>query len=134
MMVYLSTLGKSSGTQNIFSVAASGKVDLLGSEFTSDWKGLLFYSDRNAPARSHKFGGQGAMSLTGSIYAANLVKDMLAAPNTYQDVTLGGGSGSTTTVAGQIVTSVLKLAGGSGITMALDPAKQLYINQVALVE
>jgi len=125
-----------------FNVGANGNASLLGSDFTSDYKGVLFFEDRNAPANtgsgSHTLGGGGNLTLTGTIYVTNCSTGDTGctnamSPTIYQNIRLRGNSGNTTLVKGEIVTSALDLGGGGTITMQLNPTNILLINKVALV-
>ena len=123
MLVYMSKNAAA------ISVGSNSSAFLLGSSSSSDFKGILFFVDRNSPARTHSLGGGGAMTLQGTIYATNTT--MTA--SVYQTISLGGGSGSGTLIQGEIIASVLQLSGNGSITMQLDPSATFDVNRVALV-
>lgn len=117
-----------------FSVGANSSATLVGSPAGSTYKGILFFQDRTAAAANHSLGGGGDISLSGTIYITNTVAIMKATPSKYQTLSLSGGSGSSTVIQGEIITSALILGGNGGITMNLNPAATLKVRQVALVQ
>ena len=126
-----------------FNVGANGNVSLLGSDFTSAYKGALFFEDRNAPPNktpsgSHSLGGGGDLTLVGTIYLTNCSSGDTGCTNpmtatTYQNLRLRGNSGNTTLIKGEVIVSTLDLGGGGTIVMQLDPTAVLPINKVALL-
>ena len=125
MLVYNSGVGG-------FNIAGSNSAaNLVGTDPNSAYKGILFFQDRNALSQSHSLGGGGAMQLSGTIYITNSLAAMNAGK--VQTLQLQGGSGSSTVISGQIITSALSLGGNSGITMNLNAGSTLHVRQVALV-
>jgi hypothetical protein len=124
MLVYLDTSG------GALSVGANaGKKDpiiLLGSDKSGTYKGILFFAS-HSNGSSHSFGGGGATTVTGTLYLTN------SALHT-QSLSLGGGSGSNTTIIGQIITDQLSLSGNSAITMTLDASSTFPVDRVSLVK
>jgi hypothetical protein len=138
MLVYLTNNG------GYINVASNSQSTLVGSDLGSAFLGTLFFVARDAPAQSHSFGGGGALSIQGTIYATNCTPGITCLSpgtnmdsSTYQTISLLGGSGNGTQIRGEIITSVLNMGGGGsngGITMNLNPNLLLPINQVALVQ
>jgi len=91
----------------IFKVGSNGGASLVGSDSTSNYKGILLFQDRSAPAHTQKntddhiIGGGGALALTGTIYIHNKPSVMTASH--YQLVQLQGGGGSNTLIKGQFL-------------------------------
>jgi len=132
MMVYLAD-----GTIDF---GANSIVNLLGSDETSSYKGILFFGSRTAPNhngqggnKAHSLGGGAGMALQGSIYLTQTTASMIATPGTYQTLLLGGGAGTGTAVRGQIIVDSLQLGGGGSIVMNLSPNPIFSVPQVALV-
>jgi hypothetical protein len=125
-----------SGTGQI-NVGSNGSVSLIGSPASSTYKNILFFEDRSAAANTgknaHSLGGGGAMTLQGTIYLTNTLATMTADSTHYQEVDLGGNSGNSTLIQGEIIVGVLGLGGTGGITMDLNPNASLVVKQVALV-
>src|SRR5258708_39002664 len=118
MFMYLSASG------DIIRLASGSTTSLTGSDFSSSYKGILFFVDRNAQTQSHTLGGGSALTLIGTIYAASTVANMTSAAGAvcagcYQTIQLRGGSGSGTLIDGQIFASHLDVGGGGSITMKL---------------
>jgi hypothetical protein len=122
----------------VFQVGSNGGATLVGSDNTSDYKGILLFQDRNAPAHitkntdDHIIGGGGALSLTGTIYINNSLSVMTSSH--YQLVQLQGGGGSGTLLKGEIIVNELLLGGSGTITMNLNPAAITPVHQIALVQ
>jgi len=136
MLVYIHHNG-------IFDVGANGSADLLGSDFSSSYKGILFFEDRNAPANTgnsgHKLGGGGNLSVKGTIYITNCFSGDTGCTNpmtaaVYQNLILRGKSGNTTVVEGEIITSTLDMGGSGSIKMNLNAGGSIITRQVALVK
>jgi hypothetical protein len=127
MLVYLTSSG------GVFSVASNASSFLKGSDPNGTYKGILFFGDRSAPAHtssgSHSFGGNGALTLQGTIYVTNTTMTSTI----YQNVRLRGGSGSGTLVQGEIIVSTLDMGGSGSITMNLNSSTSYFVDQVALV-
>jgi hypothetical protein len=132
-----------SGNGDIFNfngnAGSLGGITLLGAPLASIYKGILFFQDRGAGAhrgvgseKAHSIQGGGAIALTGTIY----INQNLATVNDthYQTLQLQGNAGSSTSITGEIIASVLQLGGTAGITMNLDPNYRLLTRQVALVK
>jgi hypothetical protein len=117
-----------------FDFTANSDLTLSGSDNASTYKGILFFSDRSAVANTHSLGGGGVTNLTGTIYLVNTLATKIATPSHYQTLSLGGGSGSGTTIRGEIITDAISMSGSSSITMNLDPTYTLPVDQVALVK
>jgi Flp pilus assembly protein TadG len=92
-------------------------ISLLGDTLGTFYSHILFFSRSTG---SSNLGGGGAMTVTGTVYLPN------------QSLDLGGGSGSNTTIVGNILVNTLSLGGNASVTMTLDPTP-LRIRQVALV-
>jgi len=122
----------------VFKVGSNGSATLVGSDNTSDYKGILLFQDRNAPAHitkntdDHIIGGGGGLSLTGTIYINNSLS--VVTSSHYQLVQLQGGGGSGTILKGEIIVNELLLGGGGTITMNLNPAAVAPVHQIALVQ
>ncbi|WP_263419483.1 pilus assembly protein TadG-related protein [Terriglobus albidus] len=117
-----------------FNLGANGTINLIGSPSGSAYKGILFFQDRAAAAATHNLGGGGAMTLTGTIYLTNTRTAMLANAAQFQQLNLQGGSGSGTTVQGEIIVGALQLGGNGSITMNLRSNAVYNVNEVALVQ
>lgn len=117
-----------------FNLGANGTINLIGSPAGSAYKGILFFQDRTAAATTHNLGGGGAMTLIGTIYLTNTRATMLSNAAQFQQLNLQGGSGSGTTVQGEIIVGALQLGGNGAITMNLTSNAIYYVNEVALVQ
>ena len=109
-----------SGTFDI--AAANSSANLVGSPAASAYKGILFFQDRAAAAKTHNLGGGGQMSLTGTVYM----------PGATQTLNLQGGSGSGTLIQGEVIIGKLSLSGNSGIHMNLN-GSGVTVRQIALI-
>jgi hypothetical protein len=150
MLVYLDSDGGN------LDAGSNGSLHLTGSDEAGAYKGLLFFGSRGAAGQTgangtnaHSLGGGSEMGLSGSIYLTNSglsgcylgteTVPNFKVPGTelgcdrYQTLSLSGNSGSSTTLKGQIVVSVLQLKGGGSITMDLSADSILGVDQVALV-
>jgi Flp pilus assembly protein TadG len=115
-------------------------ITLVGAPNDSIYKGILFFQDPTAAGGTHKVSttqmpahsiqGGGTWSLTGTIY----INRRGASGSDYQQLTLGGNGGSSTTLVGQIITNALDLGGTPGIRMRLNPAAVLRVRQIAMVQ
>ena len=96
-----------------FQVGSNGGATLVGSDTTSDYKGILLFQDRNSPAHitkntdDHIIGGGGTLNLTGTIYINNPLS--VVTGSHYQLLQLQGGGGSGTLIQGEIITNQLLL-------------------------
>jgi Flp pilus assembly protein TadG len=119
------------------SIGANGSVNMTGSPTSSSYKGILFFVDRSAVSAMHSLGGGPAMTLVGTVYMTDTVGQMgqtsSATCGQYQTLTMGGNSGSTTNITGEIIVSALTLGGSPGITMNLSPDPLTIIRQIALI-
>jgi Flp pilus assembly protein TadG len=126
ILVYLTGTGT-------LSVGGGSDASLTGSSVGGRYKNLLFFEDRNGPANTgsggHTLGGNGNVTLNGTIYLNNTT--MTA--TTYQNLRLRGSSGSSTVITGQIVVSTLDVGGGGTIRMNLNPTL-VSVREVALVK
>ena len=113
-----------------------GTADTIGEQ-----RGILFFQNRAKNASTNpNWGGGGAMLLAGTMYFHQCVTSgsdtgqgcVGAAFN--DQVTLGGGSGSTTYVLGDIISDQLNLHGNSGITMDLNPSATLSTLKASLLQ
>jgi hypothetical protein len=119
-----------------FTIAANGGSNLIGAPLGSIYKGILFFQNRDTVAQTHTMGGNGAMSLQGTIYLTNTIETMNTTPAQYQTLSLQGGSGSGTLIQGEIIVGKLSLGGGGsggGITMNLNSNNVTFVSQIALV-
>ncbi len=118
--------------------AGTAAMPLQGPPDLSYYKGILFWQNRAAPAPSlpkvHRFGGGGSVYVRGTIYITNTRQIMDATPAQYQTVLLQGTPGSSTTIRGMIIVSVLQLGGNGAITMQISPLDLYTIRQVALIK
>jgi len=117
--------------------------DPLGtSDPIGEQRGILFFQNRGQNAGTNPdWGGGGAMLLAGTMYFHQCVTTGsdtgrgCSFGSAYNDqTTLGGGSGSTTYVLGDIITDKLNLHGNSGITMDLNPTPANTTLKAALVQ
>ena len=127
MLVYIT----GSGTVD---VGSNSSASLVGSLSAGTYKGILFFEDRNGPANTgnsgHRLGGNGNVTLQGTIYLTNT--NMTA--SVYQNVRLRGGAGNQTLITGEIIVSTLDVGGNGTIQMNLNPDSTLHVRQVALVK
>lgn len=116
--------------------------DPLGtSDPNGEQRGILFFQDRGlATASSPSWDGGGASLLAGTIYFHQCVTSGTdtgqgCSSSAYGDqMTLGGNSGSSTYVLGDIIVDQLQLGGTSGITMDLNPSAAYTTLKAALVK
>jgi hypothetical protein len=140
MLVYNTGTVASPNAAGAISVGANSSATMLGScssiggNCTTDtYKGILFFQNRASGALTHHFGGNGCLSLTGTIYTTNTLAIMTGTPTQYQTLDLQGTPCSGTAIIGQIITSALNLGGNATLRMALNPAGALHVRQMALV-
>lgn len=114
--------------------------DPLGtSDPSGEQRGMLFFQDRSASNVNADWSGGGQFLLAGSMYFhhcnASGTGVGCGAPTTYYDATLslGGNSGSTTYVLGNIIVDNLSLAGTAGITMDLSHNAAYWVLKAALI-
>jgi hypothetical protein len=103
--------------------------------------GILFFGNRSTAAVSPSFGGGGVAAALGSLYfhycnSANGAGLGSSCPSTaYTDqLTLQGGSGSTSYIVGNIVTDQLGLGGTPQIVMDLNPNALYYVLKASLLQ
>jgi hypothetical protein len=136
MLVYFSGGGTVKFKSNFGSDCNNVDVTcaMVGAPIGSTYQGILFFQDRTAAAGTFvDFSGGGAISISGTIYATNTLATMLTTPSHFQTVNFGGGSGSTTTLIGEIITDALSMGGNTSITMTLSSTPINNVRQVALL-
>ncbi len=107
-------------TGNIFLGPCTGTYGFNG------FRGMIFFQDR-AVAGSGTMGGQGSMLIAGNIYFHQI--------GSYgSSFSLGGGSGSSTQVLGEIIVDQLNLGGNGGINMQLNSLFVMPILKVQLLQ
>jgi Flp pilus assembly protein TadG len=117
-----------------FNVGANSSATLVGSPVSSSYKGILFFQDRRTATNlNHSLGGNGDLTLKGTIYLTHTAAS-IGIDGTYQSLSLQGTSGGTTTVQGEVIADKLSLGGNSGITMNLISTATFPVRQVALVQ
>jgi Putative Flp pilus-assembly TadE/G-like len=94
---------------------------------TGVYRGILFFVDRSISSAGAAWSGGGAFILAGSIYSHNTA-------TSNDTFSLGGNSGSTSLVIGNIVTDQLGMNGNPNITMQLDPNATYPILKVELLQ
>ena len=111
-------------------------------------RGILFFQDRGNAAGSGKnsvqasWGGGGQFLLAGTMYFHQCVINKAdtgtpcdtTTPAFNVQFTLGGGSGSTTYVLGEIIADQLVLGGGGVISMHLSPQTKFNILKASLLQ
>jgi hypothetical protein len=114
---------------------------LLALDPIGEQHGILFFGNRSAAAVSPSFGGGGVAAALGSLYfhycnSANGAGLGSSCPSTaYTDqLTLQGGSGSTSYIVGNIVTDQLGLGGTPQIVMDLNPNALYYVLKASLLQ
>jgi hypothetical protein len=133
MMVYNTGSG-------LFTLTATGTINLAGAPSGDlNYPSILFFQDRASVAHTgnnkntvHTLGGNGSMTLTGTVYMTNTKATMVANASHYQQLDLQGTPGSATKIRGEIIVDALSLGGNGGITMNLNNAANL-VSQIALV-
>ncbi|MFN7998306.1 MAG: pilus assembly protein TadG-related protein [Bryobacteraceae bacterium] len=113
-----------------FNVGANSNASLVGAPNNSTYQGILFFQDRSTPVQLfHSLGGNGSISLIGTLYMHRL-----GDWSKYQAVSIGGTPSSTTLIQGEIIVDTLALQGNGSIAMNLNPNLKLPVNQIALVK
>jgi hypothetical protein len=131
MMVYNTGTGT-------FQLTANGTINLVGAPSTdANYPSILFFQDRTSPANTgksgaHAMGGNGGLTLMGTIYMTNTRATMQGDSTHYQELDLQGTPGSGTKIEGEIIVDALNLGGNGGITMNLNNAAYT-VSQIALV-
>ncbi len=124
MVVYNTGVG-------IFDLGANSTANLVGSDNTSFYRGILFFQDRNAIAQVHSLGGGGAIVLTGSLYITNWLSVMENQQSQYQTLELRGNAGIQ--INGFIVVGALNMTGTSYVKFNLAGGPLLTTRRAALV-
>jgi hypothetical protein len=113
-----------------------GAADPIGVQ-----RGILFFQDRAVSASNNpSWGGGGSTLLAGTMYFHQCVTGGLdtglgCVSTAFNDkFQLGGGSGSSTYVLGDIIVDQLQLGGNSSITMDLNPSASFTTLKAALVQ
>ena len=133
MMVYNTGTG-------LFTLTANGSVNLTGAPANdANYPSILLFQDHGSVANvgtnkntGHMLGGNGSLTLIGTLYFTNTRATMLTTSGHYQRLNLQGTPGSGTLIEGEIIADVLDLGGHGGITMNLNNAAYT-VNQIALV-
>ena len=116
---------------------AAGKpygITLVGADPGLPYDKILFFEDRTTTvAHTHSLQGGGSITLTGTIYLTNPWTVAHTDFDLYQTLSLGGNSGGTTTLVGEIVTDALEISGDAGIVMQLSSASVPNVRRIALV-
>jgi Flp pilus assembly protein TadG len=124
------------GGAGIFDVGSNGQANLLGPNngTGTNYEGILFWEDRTLTpnAMTHKFGGGGAMQLTGTIYIN--MQPSSVTDTKYHLVQVSGNSSSNTKILGEIISNAILLKGGGTIQMVLNSTLVPQVRQVALVQ
>jgi hypothetical protein len=143
MLIYMTgtTAGSCNNptTTGTISISANSTVSLMGSPSGSAYQGILFFVDRWAASATHSLDGGGGLTLVGTLYATDYLSMMGptcggSTYGQYQTVHFQGNAGSSTLITGEIITSVLELAGTPGIVMDLNGNPIYNVRQVALVK
>jgi Flp pilus assembly protein TadG len=129
ILVYMTGSGTPASTGTI-SISSNSNVSLVGSPNSSNYKGILFFVDRNAAAATHSLDGGGGLTLMGTIYTTSAYNTA----SIYQTLHFQGNAGSQTLITGEIITSTLDLRGTPGIVMNLNALPSYRVRQVALIQ
>jgi Flp pilus assembly protein TadG len=135
-------------TGNLLMGPCSGPYgDPLGlSDPIGEQHGIVFFGNRDTAGAAPSFGGGGTGAVLGSLYFhycnssdnTATVKGLGSNCNSstgYTDVlTLGGGSGSTSYVVGDMVTDKLTTHGNPNINMDLNPNALYYVLKASLLQ
>jgi hypothetical protein len=134
MLVYMTGPANGAGvvSTGAITVSSNSTVSLVGSPTSSSYQGILFFVNRAAASQTHNLDGGGGLSLIGTIYATDTLANMGAGH--YQTLSFQGNAGSSTSITGEIITSVLTLGGTPNITMNLSSIPSTSVRQVALVQ
>lgn len=116
----------------VVNLSGGSSVVLLGDTLGTTFGGMLFFKDRTDAGGRHTLSGGAGLSLTGTIY---MTKNNLAtnAGGGYNVLNMSGGSGSTTTLNGEVIADTMNLSGGAKIVMNLGGTAR-DVMQVALVQ
>ncbi len=124
MVVYNTGVG-------IFDLGANSTANLVGSDNTSFYRGILFFQDRDAVAQVHSLGGGGAIVLTGTLYITNWLSVMESQQSQYQTLELRGNSAIQ--INGFIVVGALNMTGTSSVIFNLAGGPLLTTRRTALI-
>jgi Flp pilus assembly protein TadG len=124
MVVYNTGVG-------IFDLGANSTANLVGSDNTSFYRGILFFQDRDAVAQVHSLGGGGAIVLTGTLYITNWLSVMESQSSQYQTLELRGNSAIQ--INGFIVVGALNMTGTSSVIFNLAGGPLLTTRRTALI-
>jgi hypothetical protein len=137
MLVYNTGPAATPTNAGQFSLSANGNINLVGSPSGSSYLGILFFQARNSVANTgknaHSLGGNGSLTLKGTLYFTNTLTTMKGDATHYQEVDLQGTPGNTTLIQGEIIVGALGMGGNGSITMNLNSDKTLDVRQVAMV-
>jgi Flp pilus assembly protein TadG len=137
MLVYNTGPAGTPTNSGQFSLTANGTITLVGSPIGSSYLGILFFQARNSVAHTgknaHSLGGNGSLTLLGTLYFTNTLATMKADATHYQEVDLQGTPGNTTLIQGEVIVGALGMGGNGSITMNLNSDKTLDVRQVAMV-
>jgi hypothetical protein len=133
MMVYNTGSG-------LFTLTATGTINLVGAPSGDlNYPSILLFQDRTSVAHTgnnkntvHTLGGNGSLTLVGTVYMTNTRATMLASASHYQQLDLQGTPGSATKIQGEVIVDALSLGGHGSLTMNLNNAAYT-IAQIALV-
>jgi hypothetical protein len=127
------------GNSDIFNfdsnAGSKAPITLQGAPGASVWQGILFFEDPTSAGgshtgnKSHQIWGGGSVTLTGTVY---MNRRTGVTGTVFQNLALGGGAGSTTTVTGEIIVNTLSLGGNGSVNMNLDSTTRI-VKQVALI-
>ena len=114
-----------------FGAGSNASATLRGSDYTSTYKGILFFEDRTAQAQTHNLGGGGGVTLTGTIYLTNTLAIMQGNAAQYQTLSMSGHS--SIQIDGVIVVGALSMGGASSVQFNLTGVPSLSTRQISLV-
>jgi hypothetical protein len=114
---------------------------LLTDDPIGEQHGILFFGNRSTAAATPAWGGGGSAAALGSMYfhychspdGAGLGSNCPTSAFT-DNITLQGGSGSTSYVVGNIVADQLGLGGNPSIVMDLNPSALYYVFKASLLQ
>jgi hypothetical protein len=113
---------------------SKGGITLKGADPGLPYESILFFQDRTSVAHTHTLQGGGSITLTGTIYLTNPWTAAHTNMSQFQTLSLGGNSGGTTTLIGQIIVDALQISGTSGVVMQLSPTATPNVRRIALVQ
>lgn len=123
---YVAPPGVAPPTQgNILMAPCTGPYGNQGGKY----RGILFFVDHSIPAGEVSWDGDGDYILAGAIYAHNATS---SSPTDTFDI--GGETGETSLVIGDIIVDKLESHGTPSITMQLDPSATYPVLKVQLLQ